>query len=68
MWQKGDVIGCMLDMTDKTISEFGRVFQHPSLQRFHVASARTPLSSVFGRVFVRALFIKGGSVAEWLAC
>jgi len=27
VWQKGDVIGCMIDMTDKTISKLNSVFR-----------------------------------------
>ena len=35
VWQKGDVIGCMIDMTDKTISKLNHVFQRPYLLSFY---------------------------------
>ena len=42
VWQKTDVIGCMLDMTDKTISKNSFVFQRLYLLCFYMDFSHLP--------------------------
>jgi len=54
VWQKGDVIGSMLDMTDKTISKLSFVFQRLYFYCIFISfkSLSMPDFSVSGILFI----------------